>query len=74
MRIDRPARTASFLLTVAVGVAFTTTGCGLGGDETVRISPDAQKKTQDMLGNMQKKMFDLHKARATPEYDAKKKP
>ena len=35
----------------------------VGGDgETVKISDEAQKKTQDMLGDMQKKMQDLHKA------------
>jgi hypothetical protein len=59
MRIDR---SASFPLALVVGVSWTFAGCGSGGGDTVQVSPDAQKKTQDMLGNMQKKMQDLHKA------------
>jgi hypothetical protein len=62
MRIDRPARSTSFLLTIAVGVAFSIAGCGGGDGETVKVSDEAQKKTQDMLGGMQKKMQDMHKA------------
>ena len=57
MRIDR---SASLLLSIAVGVAFTIAGCGSGGD-TVTVSPEAEKKTQEMLGGMQKKMQDMHK-------------
>jgi hypothetical protein len=60
MRIDR---SASFLLTVAVGVAFTIAGCGSAGDgQTVEVSSEAQKKTQDMLSNMHKNMQLRHKA------------
>ncbi len=59
MRIDR---WVCGLLILVVGIAWTFPGCGSGGGDTVQISPDAQKKTQDMLGSMQKKMQDLHKA------------
>jgi hypothetical protein len=62
MRIDR---SASFLLAFVVGVSLTFPGCGGSGGDTVQISPEAQKKTQDMLGGMQKKMQDLHKADGT---------
>jgi hypothetical protein len=55
-------RSACFLLTLVVGVSWTFTGCGGSGGATAEVSPDAQKKTQDMLENMQKKMKDLHKA------------
>jgi hypothetical protein len=61
MRIDRNARATSLLLTIPVGVALTIAGCGGGEGETVKVSDEAQKKTQDMLGGMQKKMQDLHK-------------
>jgi hypothetical protein len=64
MRIDRPTRAASFLLTIAVGMAFTNAGCGSGGDGTqVKVSPEVEKKTQDMLGNMHKNMAEQHKAK-----------
>jgi hypothetical protein len=60
MRIDR---SASFLLTLAVGVSLTFPACGSGGDgEMVKMAPEAEKKVQDMLGGMQKKMQDMHKA------------
>jgi hypothetical protein len=63
MRIDRPARAASFLLTIAVGVAFTIAGCGPGGDgKTAEVSPEALQKTQDMLNNMHKNMQEKHRA------------
>jgi hypothetical protein len=63
MRIDRLVRTAAFPLTIAVGVAFTNAGCdSAGGDgQSVTVSPDVQKKTDDMLRNMQKKMEDQHR-------------
>ncbi len=59
MRIDR---SASVLLTLIVGVSWTFPGCGSGGGDTVQISEEAHKKTQDMLENMHKKMQDMHKA------------
>jgi len=59
MRIDR---SGSFLLALVVGVSWTFPGCGGSGGDTVQVAPDAQKKTQDMLENMQKKMKDQHKA------------
>jgi hypothetical protein len=60
MRTDR---SASFLLTLVVGVSLTFPGCGSGGDgEMVKMAPEAEKKVQDMLGGMQKKMQDMHKA------------
>jgi hypothetical protein len=62
MRIDRPARGTSLLLAIAVGVALTIAGCGGGDGETVKISDEAQKKTQDMLGGMMEKMKAQHKA------------
>jgi len=63
MRIDRPARAASLLLTLAVGVAWMIAGCGSGGDgKTAEVSPEAQQKTQDMLNNMHKQMEGQHKA------------
>jgi hypothetical protein len=61
MRIDRPARVTTALFTFTVGVALTIAGCGSGEQQSVQISPDAQKKTQDMLSGMQKKMQELHK-------------
>ena len=58
MKIDR---SASVLLTLVVGVSWTVPGCGSGGGDTVQVSPEAQKKTQDMLGSMHEKMKDQHK-------------
>jgi hypothetical protein len=64
MRIDRLVRTAAFPLMIAVGVAFTNAGCGSGGDgQTATVSPEVQKKTDDMLGNMHKNMELQHKAK-----------
>ena len=62
MRIDRPARAASVLLTIAVSVAFTNAGCDSGGDPTqVKVSPEVQTKTEEMLKGMQKRMEDQHR-------------
>jgi hypothetical protein len=61
MRIDRPARATSFLLTIALGVAFTNAGCDSGDPTQVKVSPEVQKKTEDMLKGMQKKMEDQHR-------------
>jgi hypothetical protein len=59
MRIDR---STTFLLALAVGVSWTLAGCGSGGDgEMVKMAPEAEKKAQDMLNGMQKKMQDMHK-------------
>jgi hypothetical protein len=63
MKSFRPARTASFLLTLAVGIALATGGCGSGGDgTTVEVSKEAQQKTQDMLTNISKQMQEKNKA------------
>jgi hypothetical protein len=65
MRIDRLARTAAFPLAIAVGVAFTNAGCGsAGGDgQTAQVPQDVQKKTEEMLNNMHKKMELQHKGK-----------
>jgi hypothetical protein len=63
MRIDRPTRAASFLLTIALGVAFTNAGCDSGDQTQVKVSPEVEKKTQVMLGNMHKNMAEQHKAK-----------
>jgi hypothetical protein len=62
MRMDRFARTAAVSLTIAAGLAFTNAGCDSGGDgQTAKVSPEVQKKTDDMLGNMHKNMENVHK-------------
>jgi len=62
MRDERPSRFTAFLLPLTFCVSCAIVGCGSGADEkTVKISPEAEKKTQDMLNSMQEKMRDLHK-------------
>ena len=55
-------RSATILVTLAVGVAMTINGCGSSGDgEMVNMSPEVQKKTEDMLTNMHKNMEEKHR-------------
>ena len=54
-------RSASVLLTLVVGISWTVPGCGSGGGDTVQVSQEVQKKTEDMLGSMHDKMKELHK-------------
>ena len=68
MRIDRPAGAVSFLLMIAVGLALTNAGCDSGDNTQAKVSPEVEKKTQDMLGNMHKNMELQHKAnKAAPK-------
>jgi hypothetical protein len=56
-------RSATILVALAVGVALTINGCGSSEDGAqVKVSPEVQKKTDDMLTNMHKNMQDQHKS------------
>ena len=62
MRRPTLFRTKRAMLVIAVGIAFTIAGCGPGGNgKTAEVSPEAQKKTEDMLNNMYKHMKEKHK-------------
>ncbi len=61
MQTDRYARPASLMLALAVAIASPIAGCNSGSGTTVEVSPEAQKKTQDMLNNMHKQMETKHK-------------
>jgi len=43
-------------LAAAVGLAGPLAGCGGGGGATAEVTPEAQKKTQDMLNQMHDQM------------------
>jgi hypothetical protein len=59
---DRPSR-RSFLL-LAVALAWPISGCDSGSaTESVQVSPEAQKKTEEFLGSYQKRMQDQHKGK-----------
>ena len=56
----RPTRRSILML----ALVWPICGCGSGGTETVKVSPEAQKKVEDYIGNYQKKMQDQHKPKS----------
>jgi hypothetical protein len=50
---------------VALGVTCATGGCGPGGSEpaAARISPEMEKKTQDMLKDYGKQYNEMYRAK-----------
>jgi maltose-binding protein MalE len=54
MRNAWPVRTLGLLVGLAVVAASPLAGCGSGSSTTVQVSPEFEKKTQDMLKNMKK--------------------
>jgi len=63
MRTDRLPHRAPLLLALAVGVVWPIAGCG-DDVKTAQVSPEVQKKTTDMLNNMQKEMQTKYKSKA----------
>jgi hypothetical protein len=62
MRDERCSRIIALLLSLSLCLTFTIVGCDSGGDgKSAKVAPEAEKKTQDMLNNIQQKMKDLHK-------------
>jgi hypothetical protein len=59
---ERRRRFIALFLSLAFCVTLAIVGCDSGGDgKSAKVSPEAEKKTQDMLNNIQQKMKDLHK-------------
>jgi hypothetical protein len=64
MSEDPLRRRPALLLGLAALIAWPIAGCG-GSAETVEVSPDMQKKTEDYLTNYQKQMQTQHKGKPT---------
>jgi hypothetical protein len=64
MRNDHLRRPASLVLGVAMMSFWAIAGCDSGsGSESVKVAPEAQKKTEEYLQNYQKSMYDKHQAK-----------
>jgi hypothetical protein len=65
MRIVRLTGSNVVAIGVALGVACATGGCGPGGAEptAAKISPEMEKKTQDMLKNYGKQYNEMYRAK-----------
>jgi hypothetical protein len=63
MRYDRLSRPASYLLGLAMMIVWSIAGCGGNASDSVKVTPEAQKKTDEFLQNYQKSMYDKHKSK-----------
>jgi hypothetical protein len=65
MRIVRLTGWNVVAIGVALGVTCATGGCGPGGSEpaAAKISPEMEKKTQDMLKNYGKQYNEMYRAK-----------
>ncbi len=62
MRDERHSKFTVFLLAFAVCLSCAFVGCDSGSatGTVAKVSPEAEKKTQDMLNGIQDKMKGLH--------------
>jgi hypothetical protein len=65
MRIVRLTGWNVVAIGVALGVTCPTCGCGPGGSEpaAAKISPEMEKKTQDMLKNYGKQYNEMYRTK-----------
>ncbi len=63
MRDERHSKFTVFLLSFAVCLSCAIVGCDSGSatGTVAKVSPEAEKKTQDMLIGISQKTKDLHK-------------
>ena len=63
MRVDRFTKVSALLTGFVAGTAMSIAGCGGASDATqsVSVTPEVQKKTDDYLQNYQKQMEGQHK-------------
>ena len=70
MQHIRIVRSVGLAAAMAAGLIGWASGCGTGGaSEKVEVSPEFQKKTEDMLKNMK----NVYKAKHEQENAAKRK-